>query len=269
MCDTKPENVTDKCCSICKVTKHTGDFIKNRNICKNCNNEKRRQKYNTDEVHRIKLIENARKFKHDKVIHRAIERQKLQDNIGENNSICKYCNIIQSKFNFRHNRLKCKSCERDEPIDKFKRVVRCRIYISIAKKEKHTIEYLGCNYDEYIKWVSYNSLHFTLENHGKIWHIDHVIPLSKFNLENEEQQMIAFNWRNTMPLTVKENLSKNNKILPLQIEQHLSKLTEYHTTHNVYLPQLYIDLFARYLVAGSPLEPLLPPLSRNRLGELG
>ena len=30
------------------------------------------------------------------------------------------------------------------------------------------------------------------------------------NLDNQEEQLLAFNWRNTMPLSSKENLSKNN-----------------------------------------------------------
>jgi hypothetical protein len=75
-------------------------------------------------------------------------------------------------------------------------------------------------------------------------------------LENIEEQMVAFNWRNTMPLSAKENLSKNNKILTSQIEQHLEKLKNYHLENKLDLPQVYIDLFAKHLVAGSPLEPI-------------
>ena len=41
----------------------------------------------------------------------------------------------------------------------------------------------------------------------------------------------------------------------MQVEQHYKKLLEYHTKNNLDLPQVYIDLFAKYLVAGSPLEP--------------
>ena len=93
-------------------------------------------------------------------------------------------------------------------------------------------------------------------NHGKKWHIDHVIPISKFDLDNEEQQLIAFNWRNTMPLSCKENLIKNNKIIKLQVELHYKNLLDYHLEHTLDLPQVYIDLFAKYLVAGSPLEPI-------------
>lgn len=56
------------------------------------------------------------------------------------------------------------------------------------------------------------------QNYGKEWHIDHVIPLSKFDKLNEKEQLVVFNWRNTMPLSVKQNLSKNNKIIKPQIE---------------------------------------------------
>ena len=153
---------------------------------------------------------------------------------------------------FRHNRLKCKDCERDEPINKFKRVVRARIWYALTSKKLHTIEYLGCSSLYYLQWILTYDDKYTLDNRGTEWHIDHVIPLSHFNLENIDEQMIAFNWRNTMPLAAKENLSKNCKILKPQIEQHLKYLSEYHTKNNIEFPQIFIDLFAKHLDAGSP-----------------
>lgn len=47
-----------------------------------------------------------------------------------------------------------------------------------------------------------------------------------------------------MPLNAKENLSKNNKILTPQVEEHLKHLLEYHKTQNIEMPQEFIDLFA-------------------------
>jgi hypothetical protein len=47
-----------------------------------------------------------------------------------------------------------------------------------------------------------------------------------------------------MPLSAKENLSKNNKIIKSQIEQHYKNLVEYHKENKLDLPQVYIDLFA-------------------------
>jgi hypothetical protein len=229
-------------CNTCHQTKLLTEIVKNKPICKDCNNSKRRNKYSLDEEHRLKLIQQSCIFKHNKVIER--QQTKLEE-IGEDNKKCSVCFTIKNKCKFRYNRLKCRHCERDDPISKFKRVVRSRIWIALKKhKDLHTIEYLGCSSPEYLQWLTtYNEI-YTLENRGKEWHIDHVIPLSHFNLENIEEQLIAFNWRNTMPLSAKENLSKNNKILIPQIEQHLEKLKKYHLENKLDLPQVFIDLFA-------------------------
>lgn len=238
---TTINNETEEKCIVCDTYKMLSLFIKNRNICKECNNHKRKEKYKTDEEHRIKIIEQVTTFKHNKVV----EKQKQKEaEIGIGNKKCSCCITIKNSSNFRHNRLKCKDCERDEPLEKFKRVIRSRIISSLKQKNKHTIEYLGCNTQEYLKWLLENEQGYTLENCGSEWHIDHVIPLSHFNLENEDQQLIAFNWRNTMPLSVKENLSKNSKIIKSQIEQHYKKLVEYHLENKLDLPQVYIELFA-------------------------
>jgi hypothetical protein len=124
-------------------------------------------------------------------------------------------------------------------------------------KENHTIHYLGCDSNSYFKWMLTYNENYTIENRGTEWHIDHVIPLSRFNLENKDEQLIAFNWRNTMPLSVKENLAKNNRINKTQIEQHYNHLLEYHKQNNIEIPKEFNDLFAKHLDAGNPLEPVL------------
>ena len=259
------DNSINQQCTDCNENKPMGDFIRTRTICKACNNKNRRNHYQTNEEHRLKLIAVASEFKHAKVIER--REIKLQT-IGENNKKCSCCSEIKSKDNFRHNRLKCKTCERDEPLAKFKRSIRGRIWYAIDKN-MHTIKYLGCSSTEYLQWILHNDQNYTLENRGKIWHIDHVIPISRFDLDDEQQQLLAFNWRNTMPLSAQENLSKNRKIIIPQIEQHYHHLLEYHKEKNIEMPQEFIDLFAKHLVAGIPLEPSLPPTNGNVIGELG
>ena len=247
-------------CTVCNTTKNATLFIRNTKKCKDCNNNKRRNDYQEIEELRIrKRLEGINYKKKKKVIRDEIklaELTKLEEEIGQDNTICKYCNEVKAKTRFRHNRLKCKDCERDDPTEKLKRYVRTRIYNCLkGHKTNHAHEYLGCMPDEYLKWILFNASEFTLENYGQVWHIDHIIPLSKFNFDNEQDKFMAFNWRNTMPLLAKENLSKNNKVLKPQIEKHLVTLMEYHTEKNIELPQIYIDLFAKHLAAGNPLEP--------------
>jgi len=267
---TKPTNVTYKFCSKCEEVKTSQEFYKHGLICCECNNSKRRQKYKENEEHRKKLIQMATEFKHKKVVERQKLKEEEQNKIGLENKQCKYCNEVKHKDRFRHNRLRCKDCERDESNEKFKRYIRTRIYncLRYKNKTKHSVEYLGCSSDEYFKWIFNYNNNCSLENHGKEWHIDHVIPISKFDLSNESQQLLAFNWRNTMPLSSKENLVKNNRIIKEQIKEHLNKLHEYHIKHNIQFPQIYINLFARYLDAGNPLEPSLPLTFGNNCEEL-
>jgi hypothetical protein len=55
----------------------------------------------------------------------------------------------------------------------------------------------------------------TWENHGSVWHIDHIIPISAFNIISIECIDFKRCWKlkNLQPLFVKENISKLNKLL--------------------------------------------------------
>lgn len=266
--DTKPENAR-KICSHCVVEKDGSNFYKNgKNICRDCNNARRRQKYADDDTFRKNAILQATKHKSKQ---RQLKRQTEQDKIGIGNKCCRYCDTVKPTERFRHNRLKCRDCERDEPVEKFKRYIRTRIYncLRYKNKVKHAIDYLGCSTDEYVRWMlSYNP-DYTLDNNGKEWHTDHVIPISRFDLNNVEEQFLAFNWRNTMPLSCQENLSKNNRINVTQIKTHYDKLIQYHITHNIEMPKEFIELFAKHLVDGDPLKLSLPFTLGNICEELG
>jgi hypothetical protein len=259
---TKIDTNEDRKCKDCDETKNITLFSRKgmSHICIDCSNKRRREKYDNNEEHRKKAIKDSTEFKkkkkeaRDKI--KKEELKKLENKIGKDNTICKYCKEIKPKSRFRHNRLKCKDCERDDPKYILHKRVRSRIHDALfGRKTKHTHEYLGCTREEYINWLLNNENGYDLDNYGAEWHIDHVIPLSKFDLEKEEDIYLAFNWRNTMPLSAEENLSKNNKILPQQIKQHFDSSKIYHKDNKIKMPREFIDLYAKHLEAGIPLEP--------------
>lgn len=68
---------------------------------------------------------------------------------------------------------------------------------------------LGCSIDELRNYLQFKFTEgMTWENRGK-WHIDHIIPLCKFNLSDREQFLKACHYTNLQPLWAEENLRKN------------------------------------------------------------
>lgn len=101
---------------------------------------------------------------------------------------------------------------RSDPIFKLMHSMRTRTRALIYNKSQHTLELLGCNG---VEFAAYLETKFTPEmnwsNHGKLWHIDHIVPLSWFDLTDKEQQKQAFHYTNCQPMLAKDNLSKGNR----------------------------------------------------------
>lgn len=71
-------------------------------------------------------------------------------------------------------------------------------------------KYFGCSYDYFFEYIKNKFADgMTWQNHGKIWHIDHIIPLSCG--KTYEECIALSHYSNLQPLSVKENLSKYNK----------------------------------------------------------
>ena len=80
-------------------------------------------------------------------------------------------------------------------------------------KADTTIKLVGCSAEELKKHLeSLWTEGMSWENYGLHgWHIDHIIPLSSFDLSKEEDQRKALHYSNLQPLWAKDNLTKSNK----------------------------------------------------------
>ena len=103
-----------------------------------------------------------------------------------------------------------------DPAYKVKVNIRKRVRNALKCKglvSKGCIRFLGCSSKELIdhleskfqpgmSWDNYGT-------HG--WHIDHIKPLSSFDLTQEESLKVVCHYTNLQPLWAEDNIRKSNK----------------------------------------------------------
>jgi hypothetical protein len=84
-----------------------------------------------------------------------------------------------------------------------------------GKKVGSAVKALKCTREEFVSYFGglLAERGWTFEQHGfKGWHYDHIIPLCRFDLNDEEQFAKAFHYTNLQPLWWDENLSKGVRV---------------------------------------------------------
>jgi hypothetical protein len=92
--------------------------------------------------------------------------------------------------------------------------LRSRLNTAVRGKSKSgfAIRELGCSIPELRQHLEKQfSLGMSWENYGE-WHIDHIRPLSSFDLTNADQLRVACHFTNLQPLWAEDNLKKGDKI---------------------------------------------------------
>lgn len=110
-----------------------------------------------------------------------------------------------------------------DPAERIKKNLRNRLYVLVrrekkAVKFKSAVKLVGCSVPELlIHLESRFKRGMTWKNYGPVWHVDHILPCTSFDLMKEDEQRRCFHFLNLQPLFAKENISKSNRILPAQI----------------------------------------------------
>lgn len=94
--------------------------------------------------------------------------------------------------------------------------LRCRLrnalVVAGAAKAARTFELVGCSQEDLVLWLERQFLPGMGWHNRSLWHVDHIVPLSAFDLTCEEQQRVAFHYTNLRPLWAKENIVKRDRI---------------------------------------------------------
>lgn len=202
-----------KICSKCKIEKEICEFNKKNVNKKGVQFYKSRCKKCQNEDEKIKRDNNPEKYKiwYDK---NREERNKWRAEYYENNKE----KIRERNKKYDKNKsLKFMVKYHNDPIKKLRHILSCRmrdlLKLKSFKKKQLFNETLGCSPEflkEYIEKKFVGDMSW--ENHGLYgWHIDHIIPLSSANTEEEVYKLCHYT--NLQPLWAEDNLKKSNKIL--------------------------------------------------------
>lgn len=100
---------------------------------------------------------------------------------------------------------------------KLSRILRNRLRSALKDNQKsgNAVRDLGCSIDEFKSYIeSKFQSGMSWDNYGLYgWHLDHIKPLSSFDLTDRKQMLEACHYTNLQPLWAKDNLIKSDKIL--------------------------------------------------------
>ena len=192
-------------------------FLKNLKYCKNCNTIKERCLFNniiSKPDGKVSSCKECLKNKNIKNID--ILKQRRKKYYANNSIIIRQKNSLYSKLNLKKINIYLKNKKINNPLFKLRCNISSLIAVSIKRqgytKKSKTFEILGCSYEDFKKHLERQfKKGMTWSNQGE-WHLDHIYPVS---LAKDEHEVIKLNhYTNFQPLWAKDNLEKNNKIIP-------------------------------------------------------
>lgn len=190
-----------KCCKTCNKEQSEDHFYKYKEgklhpSCKECTKEKARQYYKTYYPKNSKsVIERTKEYAKN-------NKQKMRS------------------WHASYARIKRKT----DPQARWGNKLRKQVHMCIAeskkirryKKPKEIIPQLGCTTEFLVQHIQNQFIDgMNWDNYGSkegCWEIDHIIPLSYFDLENESERQKANNYTNIRPLWVEQNRKKRNHL---------------------------------------------------------
>lgn len=220
----------DKICNVCKIEKPLTEFYirketgKPRQECKKCVVDRSKVFYSKNKPkvvaykkeygkkNRSFISANNKIYKSKPAVRERVNRlareynknnqekfiERRKKNRAKRNEFMKKYNSNMSKINPTFNII-CR--------------LRSRIYQVLKGNVKATTttEFLGCSIEQfktYFESLFKDGMSWELFLSGDKMHIDHIVPCSKFNLADPEEQRKCFHYTNLQPLFKLDNLRK-------------------------------------------------------------
>jgi hypothetical protein len=216
-----------KTCTKCKIEKDLDLFYRQKpgkhgrsSICKKC-------KYDRDQLYKKENPEKVAKY-YSKYRENNLEKVKLKDRLCRKRARESRPDTIKQQKRksyekdksrvYKRNAKYVKERSQEDPSFRICLALRSRIH-SVLKKNKKVgsaVKDLGCTPDELRLYLeSLWQPGMSWDNYGTKrgnWQIDHIIPLSSFDLANREELLIACHYTNLQPMWSEDNWKKGNRV---------------------------------------------------------
>ncbi len=98
------------------------------------------------------------------------------------------------------------------------------------------MEWLGCSPEYFVIHLERMfGPTMTMENHGEVWTVDHIKPISAFDLDKPEEKAACFHFSNMQPLLTRENIEKGDKWDPANEWQVTERRTRAEAAYAAFL----------------------------------
>ena len=208
---------------------HFEKYIKRATKYNKSNKEKRREisKKSAENIRRVKGIQPRKKFNSEEERKEAKrergkrKRKEFKEKNPNYNDVHKKNYMIKWHQNhIEHDKIygrKYRKLKKQNDLNfRIACNLRGRLYQAVKNgyKTGSAVKDLGCSIPEFITYFESKFQEgMTWKNWCRNgWHIDHVIPLSSFNLSNRKEFLKAVHYTNLQPLWAKDNMKKSNKI---------------------------------------------------------
>ena len=246
--------VTSKICSKCKVEKELSFFYKNKtkslgicNECKECFNlylkspkaKELKQKRRNLPENKAKEKEAYKEYYHRPEINQRYQEYRNTDEVKERVKIYFQRDDIKERVKQRLEDCRPKRNERIRnkynSDENYRLITILRSKIHKMLKGIHTSyeNILGCNLDFFKKWIEFRfDENMTWENLGEYWELDHILPISSFDFNKDNDTNICFHWINIQPLQKTENRSKSAKLQLHYYFNNIVNVNRFNTKYN-------------------------------------
>jgi hypothetical protein len=222
-----------KKCNLCNIVKDLSEFRKGRSQCKKCISEKYNNYHKEYYVNNKDFLLSRMKENYLNNIDERKQRNKKyreenKDELNEYNRVYRLENAEKIKEYKENNKDYLREYNtkywskrmKDDDLFRFKSIMRKSIGNLIKNKSKSTQDIIGCSFEElkiYLEskfetWMNWGNYGLFNGEYGFGWDIDHIIPLS--SAESEEDVIKLCHFTNLQPLCSKINrYEKKDKII--------------------------------------------------------